>query len=789
LRLRLRIGPPELAALPWEFLYDPRQAEYVCLMRDTPVVRYQELPQPPQPLAVAAPLRILGMVAGPRDMPGLDAAREVQRVDQALRDLQSAVLVRLTWLEGQTWRDLQRAMRGGPWHVFHFIGHGGFDRSADEGLVVLADESGGPDRFHATQLARLLADHRALRLVLLNACEGAHGGERDVFSSTASILVRRGVAAVVAMQYAITDRAAIEFSCSFYEALAEGWPVDAAVAEARKAVSLALRNTVEWGTPVLHMRSPEGVIFRGAGARPPQRTEPAAPPRDGEAGERLERLYTEGLSALFAEDWERACRAFRSLLREDPAYPKAADKLREAERRGKLNALASQGRAARAAQDWPAALAAAEAWAAEDPASADARSLLAEVQKQKQVADWADDARRLAAAEQWGAVAGAYARIAALDPAYGDPDGLLVTAQGHLAEAKRRAELERLYGAAIGEMDAGRWAEARQMLGKVQEGEPGYRDVERLLARADAEVARQKTEEERAAQAKAEAQRAEEGAAAAARAPAKAWAEVPAGPFLMGSRDDDPLASNDEKPQHKLDIPYAYLIGRCPVTNAEFARFVEAGGYKDKELWTAAGWKWKGTQAGPERYGGEFDRPDHPVVGVSWHEAVAYCRWKMADGGWRQAEEVRQFLSALRDPHCVVRLPTEAEWEKAARGADGRIYPWGDTFEAARANTADSELGHTTPVGAYSPAGDSPYGCADMAGNVWEWCQSLFRPYPYRPGDGREDPNAAGARVLRGGSWDFVRLNARCAFRYFNLLDFRLSYVGFRVVVAPALAS
>ena len=113
-------------------------------------------------------------------------------------------------------------------------------------------------------MGRLLADHRSLRLALLNSCEGARGSEHDVFSSTAAILVRRGLPAVVAMQYEITDRAAVEFARSFYEALAEGLPVDAAVAEARKSISLAVTNTVEWGTPVLYMRAPQGAIFQPA---------------------------------------------------------------------------------------------------------------------------------------------------------------------------------------------------------------------------------------------------------------------------------------------------------------------------------------------------------------------------------------------------------------------------------------------------------------------------------------------------------------------------------------------
>jgi hypothetical protein len=261
LRLKLRIRPPELAALPWEFIYDSRQAEYVCLSRSTPVVRYLELPQLIQPLTVTLPLRILGMITCPSDLPSLDVTREKQRMEKAIKGLRTRRLVELTWLDGQTWRDLQRAMRSGPWHAFHFIGHGGFDRNADEGLVALADEQGQSYCLNATQLGRLLADHSSLRLVLLNACEGARGSKHDIFSSTASILVRRGIPAVLAMQYEITDQAAIEFSRAFYEAVADEMPADAAVAEARKAVSMAVTNTIEWGTPVLYMRSPDGVLF------------------------------------------------------------------------------------------------------------------------------------------------------------------------------------------------------------------------------------------------------------------------------------------------------------------------------------------------------------------------------------------------------------------------------------------------------------------------------------------------------------------------------------------------
>jgi WD40 repeat protein len=261
LRVKLRIQSPDLAALPWEFLYDGRQGEYVCLSRQTPIVRYLELPQSAAPLQVKPPLKILGMIASPSDQAPLDIQRERGRVAEALKGLVADGLVELTWLEGQTWRDLQRAMRGGPWHIFHFIGHGGVDPNAGEGLLALADEDGRTHLMTATQMSHLLADHRSLRLALLNACEGAQGNERDLFSSTAAILARRGIPAVLAMQYAITDRAAIECTRSFYEALADSLPVDAAVSEARKSISLEISNTLEWATPVLYMRSADGALF------------------------------------------------------------------------------------------------------------------------------------------------------------------------------------------------------------------------------------------------------------------------------------------------------------------------------------------------------------------------------------------------------------------------------------------------------------------------------------------------------------------------------------------------
>jgi hypothetical protein len=501
LRLKLRIQPPELAMLPWEFLYDPRRAEYICLSRDNPIVRYVELPQPIQPLAVAPPLQILGMIANPRDLPALDVAREKQRIETAIQNLGARGLINLTWLEGETWRDLQRAMRGGPWHIFHFIGHGGFDHSADEGMIALADENGSTYCLHATELGRLLADHRSLRIVLLNSCEGARGSERDLFSSTAAILVRRGMSAVLAMQYEITDRAAMEFARAFYESLADGLPVDASVTEARKAVSLAVSNTVEWGTPVLYMRAPQGVIFKMTETpRVPQSLQKLSVGMDKETQRRLEWLYTDGLSAFWVDDWDKACNDLQTLLDECPDYPNAAAKLEEAKRHRRLSMLYAQAKTAQEAGDWQAAQAALETLVAEATDFKDAAALLASVKKQRQIADLYAQAGKLSQAEQWQAVMNVLAEIRTLDASFADPERLLPAAERGVAVLKRQAELENLYRQAVGEMDARRWSEAQRLLATIQKTQPGFRDTERLLLRAEAEVAREEAQRKREAQ-------------------------------------------------------------------------------------------------------------------------------------------------------------------------------------------------------------------------------------------------------------------------------------------------
>lgn len=273
-RLKLRILAPELLTVPWEFLFDTRSQEFVALSRHTPVMRYLELLLPDPDFAVTPPLRILGVVAAPSDLPPLDVAREKRLLEQALRKQLDSGQIELVWLERATWRDLQDALQQGPWHILHYSGHAFFDPRVGEGALVMTDESGAAWLLSATQLGRLLADQRSLRLAVLNACEGARGDEQTPFSSVAAALVQRGLPAAVAMQYAISDSAAAAFADQFYGALADRLPVDAAVSEGRKAVDLAAPGTAEWGTPVIFSRAADGVIWQivTEAERHPERT-------------------------------------------------------------------------------------------------------------------------------------------------------------------------------------------------------------------------------------------------------------------------------------------------------------------------------------------------------------------------------------------------------------------------------------------------------------------------------------------------------------------------------------
>jgi formylglycine-generating enzyme required for sulfatase activity len=289
--------------------------------------------------------------------------------------------------------------------------------------------------------------------------------------------------------------------------------------------------------------------------------------------------------------------------------------------------------------------------------------------------------------------------------------------------------------------------------------------------------------------------------------------EIPAGAVLMGSEHNDPLGFADEKPRHEICLQ-PFSIGRFPVTNVEYRKFVEAGGYECESLWTDAGWRWRTTRDSGEgsmarmlrnllffrehrdelerwfkdarvspfhrqtwlsllplpdnearsvlmergygtfrskdgpafQHDSRYNGSNQPVVGVTWHEAMAYCSWVSAVTG-------RRFT-----------LPSEPQWERAAKGDSDISYPWGCHWEVDRCNSLEERVLRPSPVGIF-PLGRSPFGCEDMVGNVFEWTVSLYRPYPYDAQDGREDASTTGVRVNRGGGWDSTNRVTRCSLR------------------------
>ncbi len=231
------------------------------------------------------------------------------------------------------------------------------------------------------------------------------------------------------------------------------------------------------------------------------------------------------------------------------------------------------------------------------------------------------------------------------------------------------------------------------------------------------------------------------------------FVKVSKGEFIMGSHDKNSLAFDDEKPRHHVVIPYDFWIGRFLVTKEQFSQFIVSARYSKKR---SASWKYAAT---------------HPVINALWKDVQFYLRWLNANYGG-------QLFGGV-----IYRLPTEAEWEKAARGVNGREWPWGNKFDRSLCNSSESDICTTTQVGTYSPLGDSPYGCADMSGNIWQWTQSLYRPYPYNPNDGREVLRGSGFRVVRGGSFYRDKRLIRCAYR--KSVSISKFAAGFRVVVAP----
>lgn len=259
MRILLSTDGPRVSEIPWEFAVDPQVSDDFLALRLS-LARAPRVSEPIPPLHVDPPLRVLGVQSRPRDLPQLDVEEEREHIAAAFASV-SSDLVEVNWLPGDGWHDISTALSREPWHVLHFVGHGGFNAELESGYLELSDERGRAMRVPATDIGRAVARCPQLRLVVINACESASTGTAGVFASTAAKLMNEGIPAVVAMQYEITDPAALAFAAAFYEAIAHGTPVDRAVTMARETLKVTL-GSLEWATPVLFLSSAETRIFQ-----------------------------------------------------------------------------------------------------------------------------------------------------------------------------------------------------------------------------------------------------------------------------------------------------------------------------------------------------------------------------------------------------------------------------------------------------------------------------------------------------------------------------------------------
>ncbi|MFN8439899.1 MAG: SUMF1/EgtB/PvdO family nonheme iron enzyme [Caldilineaceae bacterium] len=738
LRLRLRLDST-LINLPWEFLYDTTHRRFLSHSNRTPIVRFLELPQPSRALPVTLPLKVLVVIASPCDYTPLNVEQEWSKVKGAVKELEERGLLQLTRLEQGTLSALRRKLLKEQFHILHFIGHGAYDAERQAGVILLEDENGRARRISGTHLGMLLHDHASLRLLLLNACEGARTAVTDLFAGVAQYLVLQGVPAVIAMQFEITDQAAITLAQAFYEALLMGTSVDVALAEARKAI-FAEGNDVEWGTPVLYMRANDGRLFDLA--------------RESKVKNRLQKAMRRTQSEMY-----------RLIPTSEFRLPHVTLYVRVAMMFSLLLLLLT---------GWLAS----PTWQRSSSLphlSIPATSVVFTTNLSLPTRSPTPPTFTVTAV------------LATPTPQQTDtpPPGLTATKQAIATAtiAPTNTWTQSSTPTATPTPTASDTATPRPTLTPTSYSTwtPTAQPLVIQPVQPTATFAKQPTPAVTVALSKltSPAENVQIGTTWREPQSGLLFVFVPAGEFLMGSSNADLDASDDEKPAH-MNKTAAYWLSQTEITNATYRPFVGGDGYNNRAYWTAAGWAWRNrtqvTQPGCWS-DSELNQADQPVVCISWYEAMAFSAWLATHSG------------------LDIRLPTEVQWEKGARGENGLLYPWGNSFDSNKANYCDLNCPYgwkamdgndgfskSAPVGHY-PTNSSPYGALDMAGNVSEWMYTLFRAYPYKSDDRREDVEAEGSRVTRGGSWSNRSLFVRSADRFKAEPSDRNDNLGFRLVV------
>jgi formylglycine-generating enzyme required for sulfatase activity len=808
LHLRLRL-PPELAMLPWELLFDPHDDQFLALAPDLALLRYPELARPVRPLRVDGPLQVVAVLASPSDpdYPPIRLDRELRRIETALKPPIEQLRIALDVIRGPDTLGQLRARLRRPAHVLHVLSHGDLDTASGEGVLIFEDADGAAEAVGAELLRQQIQRQRgATRLVLLNACLGALPAGDDPFGSLGAALLRGGVPAVIAMQFELADNAAVELARVFYAELAAGAPVDIALTEARLHLYGRFRTRLDWAVPVLFMRAEDGVLFETAADgrrsttddRPPtvdararQPTEPTLPranqadspvqiqsttqaPLDPPA---LRSLWRSALAAYFTRRWEEAERLLAQIEAADASYEDVQARLAEARRQLRLLALYRQARELRDAGQWAAVLGALDELKAQQHDYPDPEGLRAWAESQRRREALYDRALAACDASDWTGALRELEQLLADFPDDTDAQALLAHARVEAEaqagrEAKDRAgreaaEHERAYRERFGlvqiQIQAGNHAQALDLLEALLQQQPANSEAVALIAGLIENPAGMIEQRLRAARLAGQYGDPRPGVCTLE----PAWC----GPFPAG---EYPIA--DGKAHARLR---EFRVARYPVTVWRFRQFVEAKGYEDERWWTEQGKPLRNRLWPPYRW----DNPDwtadnQPVVGVSWYEAAAFCRWLGARGraeGW------------LGDD-WEIRLPSEAEWEVAAMwDAQARqMRPWQPPANAIWQNVQEAGIGRTSPVGLF-PQGASPCGALDMAGNVWEWCASRYDEYPAKAHQVYADlvRDQIGP-TLRGGRYYLQNARSGWGARDGYFPYFQFVGRGFRVVACSA---
>lgn len=793
LRLRLRL-PDALTTLPWELVYDKRDNQFLALAPDVMLVRYPELPTPVAPLRMAGPLQVVAVLASPRgdDYAPIRIDREQRRIEAALKSPIDQGALALEIISGpDTLGQLRERLRR-PVHVLHILCHGDLDTDSGEGVLIFENVDGEAEPINAELLRLQLQKQQGqTRLVLLNACLGALPAGDDPFSSVGAALLRGGVPAVIAMQFELAEDAAAELTRIFYAELIAGVPSELALTEARLHLYGRYPTRLDWAIPVMFLRADDGVLFEMRHQRIEQAIDqPSAPglPLLGASDPRLLRAHV----AALTDRWEEALALYEELVAAFTLPPGAIAELERARREVWVLWAKAQAEEAAANGNWDAAIILLEQVTKRQPDDAETLERLRKAREEQELATAAREAADMAQAGEWEAVAALLGKIEQRRPGYSH---LTID----LAVLRLRSQAGLAYRRAVAQAEQNDWPAVIATLAAVPDA-AADQELRGLLAHAEAEIAEQEWlgAADRDQRAVAERPPAEADHQAPLReqrnfedqldqsrrliqasnydealdrlealltqlpndrAPAEIVASLIENPSVALTQrlragqlagqygDPRPGVCTLEPawcgPIHVPVVKYAipagttevhlseFRIARYPITVWQYRQFVNAKGYEQQRWWTINGWRWRKPNTRPYRWSeSDWTTDNQPVSGVVWYEAAAFCCWLTAQGhqaGWLQANR-------------EIRLPCEAEWEAAAM-FDSQVGQWrvwkpppGELWQ----NVKETGIGRTSPVGLF-PQGASMCGALDMAGNVWEWCCSLFSKYPQQAGPGRSD--------------------------------------------------